>query len=419
MIMLTKQKYLFLIFLLDILLFACNRNTNNILKEADESLEKNIEVNNSLPEKINDELAEINDFDTEINFDFMESVYSFEQIKDIEKIRWINCGEDNFDLPLADALTFSFKILPSERYFKIFDLEKNQYKTPGEGEKYALLEGTYYLYYEFKNNYFVTNFSDSYYTYLLKQKDSYFISKNGYNLGSFHFDNGNEYLREDGEKFSANDLCTKYTKLNDEELYSIIEPFENTDLYIGTVSVTDNNQTIQERGNHFIYYNQEKSSFYSDAMFAEKGYDFGKCGNDSFVIKVMKYDEDVKLLLLDTPAITRPYVPMEDFFTIDTGRVIVTKPYEQRNASICCYNDSDFDSEVIKELPGNKRYYVTIIDAKENLEEFNNEISKWVKVKFDDGFECWIWGRDIILFDSTSNYDLQKVKRYVKYNTVK
>lgn len=51
MTMLAKQKYLFLIFLLGFLLFACNRNTNTILKEADESLEKNIEVNNSLPDK--------------------------------------------------------------------------------------------------------------------------------------------------------------------------------------------------------------------------------------------------------------------------------------------------------------------------------------------------------------------------------
>ena len=107
----------------------------------------------------------------------MESVYPFDQIKDIEKIRWINCGEDNFDFPLADSLTFSFKVLPSERDFKIFDLKKNQYKTPGEGEEYTITEGTYYLYYEFKNNYFVTNFSDFYYAYLQKQKDPYFCIK--------------------------------------------------------------------------------------------------------------------------------------------------------------------------------------------------------------------------------------------------
>lgn len=419
MTMLTKLNYIFLLFLLVFLLVACNKNTNNIIKETNESLKKNIEVTDSLADNKNDEIAEMNDFDTKINFDFTETAYPYEHIKDIEKIRWINCGEDNFDLPLADAITFSFKVLPSEKYFKIFDLKKNQYNTIGEGEEYTLTEGTYYIYYEFKNNYFVTNLSDSYYTYLLKQKDSYFININGYNLGSFNFDNEDEYLREDGNKFSANDLSTKYIKLNDKDLYTIIEPFENTDLYIGTVSITDNNQTIKERGNHFIYYEQENSSFYPDSMFAKKGYNFEKYGNDSFVIKVIKYDEDVKLLLLDTPILTRPYVPMEDFFTTDTAKVIITKPYEQRNDSIYCYNDSDFDSEVIKELPGNKRYYVTIIDAKEKLEEFNNEISKWVKVKFDDGFECWVWGRDIILFNSTSNYDLQKVKRYANYNTVK
>ena len=48
--------------------------------------------------------------------------YSFEEIKDIEKIRWIDCGEDNFDLPLSDELTFSFKIYPALNYFKIFSV---------------------------------------------------------------------------------------------------------------------------------------------------------------------------------------------------------------------------------------------------------------------------------------------------------
>ena len=51
MIMLTKKNYLFLILLLDFLLFACNKNTNNVLKEPNESLTENVEVNNSLLEK--------------------------------------------------------------------------------------------------------------------------------------------------------------------------------------------------------------------------------------------------------------------------------------------------------------------------------------------------------------------------------
>ena len=39
----------------------------------------------------------------------------------------------------------------------------------------------------------------------------------------------------------------------------------------------------------------------------------------------------------------------------------MAKTYEQRNASIYCYDDSDFDSEVIKELPGNKKSLYTFI----------------------------------------------------------
>ena len=110
---------------------------------------------------------------------------------------------------------------------------------------------------------------------------------------------------------------------------------------------------------------------------------------------------------------------MEDFFTSETDKVIISKSYEKRNEMINCYQNPNFTSEIVKELSGKKDYYVKIIEAKENLEEHNNEISKWVKVKFEDDFEGWVWGRNVTLFDWPIGYDYEKVKRYVKYNTIK
>ena len=46
-------------------------------------------------------------------------------------------------------------------------------------------------------------------------------------------------------------------------------------------------------------------------------------------------------------------------------------------------------------------------------------MSKWVKVRLNDGLEGWVWGRDVNLYDWSSGYDYEKVKRYAQYNTVK
>ena len=344
--------------------------------------------------------------------------YSFEEIKDIDKIRWIDCGEDNFDLPLTDMLTFSFKIYPALRYYKIFDLKNTEYRTLGEGEEYTVTEGTFYLYYEYKPNYFVTNFTEYYYNYLLQRKESYFTTKKGYKLSIFELDDTDVYVREDNKPFSVDDLCKKYLKTSDKDLYTIIAQYETND-YAGTVSVTDKNHTIKERGDHFIVYSPNDSTFYSDSFFYNKGYEFKNTGNDCFSIKVLKYNDNEKLLLLDTPKYTRPYVPMEDFFTPDTSGVCIEKPYAERNEKILFYTRPDFNSEVIKSFEGKETLYGKVIESKDKFEEYKGKMSKWVKVRLNDGLEGWVWGRDVNLYDWSSGYDYEKVKRYAQYNTVK
>lgn len=414
-----RKIILYMIFLISF--YSCNKT--NVLEKNNNISNKSVIENSFTIDENDDNLPTafvnheyIKDFENDF---FNEIKYTFEEIKDIEKIRWINCGEDNYDLPKTDKLTFSFTIIPSEKYLKIFDLEKNQYYTPGEGEEYTLAEGEFYLFYEFKNNYYVSNFTKSYYNYLLKQKDSYFITKDGYYLGQFCFHNENEYTREDTKNFSIDDLCTKYIKVNDNTLYTIVESVEEIEKYKGIISISDNNQTINVRGKHFIYYNQEKGIFCSDSLFDTKGYSFGRTGNDNFTIKVLRYDEETKLLLLDTSEITRPYVPMEDFFTPGTDKICIEKPYEDQKNNILIYSEPNFNSQIIKTFSGNETIYGKVVESKGVMEEYDGKISKWVKVQFDDGFEGWIWGRDVTLFDWSSGYDHEKVLRYVKYNIVK
>ncbi|MBO5137400.1 MAG: SH3 domain-containing protein [Spirochaetaceae bacterium] len=346
---------------------------------------------------------------------FSISAFSFEEIRDIEKIRWINSGEGHFEFSESDKVTFSFSVYPSIRYLKTYDVVKNVYYT---GESYSLKQGWFHLLYEYKEKYFVPDMSEEHYNYLVEQNDSYFLKKKGYSLGRYELDNPNIYVREDGKEFSVDDICCKYLKIEDKELYTIVEKYDNFD-YVGTVSITDENQIIRERGKHFILYNPETSTFYSDSLYYDKGYNFENCGNDSFQIRIEKWSEDEKLLVLDTPQYTRPYVPMEDFFTPNTSKVCIEKPYEEKRENIIIYENPDFLSEPIKKFDGNETFFVKIIETTANLVEHEGKISKWVKVKFDDGLEGWVWGRDVILFDSTSGYDPQKVERYVEYNTVK
>lgn len=44
--------------------------------------------------------------------------FPFEEIKDIEKIRWVNSGEGHFEFSESDKITFSFFVYPSIRYLK-------------------------------------------------------------------------------------------------------------------------------------------------------------------------------------------------------------------------------------------------------------------------------------------------------------
>lgn len=344
--------------------------------------------------------------------------FSLNEIKDIEKIRWINCGDGFYDLPLTDKIEILFTIYPAKNYYKIFDLKEKKIDVIGEGEQKTIRTGTYYLLYEFKDSFYVTNLRKSHYDFFLTQGESFFSNNRAFLYSIIKLNDPNSYLRIDNKNFSYNELCTKYYKKNNKNLYTIVECYD-TNNYVATISITDNNQTIKEQGTHFLTYDSENNTFYSDALFCKKDYKFNNIANDNFLIKILKYDANEKLLLLESSEYTRPYVPVEDFFTKKTSKVILSKSVNEKAEIIKIYNKPSFDSEIKKTYEGNKRLFVNVISSNKFMEEHNNKISKWVQIQVEDGVEGWVWGRDLSLFEENNNYDYEKVQRYTKYNTIK
>ena len=340
--------------------------------------------------------------------------YSFEEIKDIDKIRWIDCGEDILDFPEIEKIEFQFYKPQVVSYYKFYYIRDVDIRNVGDGGYTTIKKGEFWIECEYIKDYFILDFSESDILELRSKPESYFSTMQRYNTSSL-FD---DYIREDNKPNDIHDLCTSYvnTKYSDRKL--IIEKNDNFD-FDGFVKISDNNLMLNEEGRHFIKYDPLTNSFTADSLYLKK---YGKLegnGNDQFQIKIEKWSDAEKLLILDTPQYTRPYVPMEDFFTPNTSKVCIEKTYEEKNENIVIYGKPDFLSEPIKKLDGKKLFFGKIIETTANLEEHEGKISKWVKVKFNDGFEGWVWGRDVTLFDSPSGYDFQKVKRYVEYNTVK
>ncbi len=106
--------------------------------------------------------------------------FSLNEIKDIEKIRWINCGDGFYDLPLTDKIEILFTIYPAKNYYKIFDLKEKKIDVIGEGEQKTIRTGTYYLLYEFKDSFYVTNLRKSHYDFFLTQGESFFSNNRAF-----------------------------------------------------------------------------------------------------------------------------------------------------------------------------------------------------------------------------------------------
>lgn len=341
--------------------------------------------------------------------------HSFENIKEIEKIRWIDCGEDILDFHEIEKLEFQFYKPQVVSYYKFYYISDVEAKNIGDGGNTPIKKGNFWIECEYRKDFFILNFSEKNIFELSRKPESYFSKMQQYNTLSL-FD---DYVREDKKENDLHNLCTSYinTKYSDKKL--LIEKNNNFD-FDGFVTVSDNNLMLNEQGCHFIKFDSLTNSFTTDSLYSTKYEKLEGNGNDDFQIKIIKYNEDEKLLLLDTPKYTRPYVPMEDFFTSKTSGVCIEKPYEDRKNNIVFYAKADFNSEMLKSFDGKDSLSGKIIEAKERMEEHNGQISKWVKVRLNDnGFEGWVWGRDIVLYDWPTNYDYEKVKRYIKYNIVK
>ncbi len=339
--------------------------------------------------------------------------YSFEDIKEIEKIRWIDCGEDILDFHEIEKIEFQFYKPPVVSYYKFYYIQNVDLRNVGDGNT-SIKKGDFWIECEYISDYFILDFSETKISELNSKPESYFSRMQRYNTNSLFED----YIREDNRQNDIHNLCTSYVNKKYPDRKLLIEKKDNLD-FDGFVKVSDNNLMLDEKGRHFIKYDSLTNSFSTDSLYSKKYKKLEGNGNDSFKIEILKYNEYEKLLLLDTPKYTRPYVPMEDFFTPNTSEVCIEKPYDERMNEILFYSNSDFNSEILKSINGKESLIGKVVESKEKMEEYNGKISKWVKVRLRDGFEGWIWGRDIILYDWPSGYDYEKVKRYVKYNTVK
>lgn len=338
--------------------------------------------------------------------------FSLNEIKDIEKIRWIDCGENLFDFKEIEEMEFCFDIPKSLNYYKIYEINNVQYKSRGENDIIKTKKGLFSVLFEYKENFYIIRYDSAFINYLNNRPLEYYENNHGY------LDKINEaYQRDDLKDFSFTNFCVKYLNIQNNSNYLIIKKIPSRRI-IGTVYLTNKNYIINECGRHFISF--DNNTFTSDSIFSNSNNnELYSNDNDAFKIIILKYSDREKLLLLDTPKYTRPYVPMEDFFTVNTDEVILKKKYEERKDNFIIYDKPDFNSKKIKILEGKDQYFVKIIGSNETLEEFDGKISKWVKIKFNDGFEGWIWGRNITLYTWPNGYDPEKLNRYIEYNTIK
>lgn len=342
---------------------------------------------------------------------------NFEDIKDIEKIRWIDCGEDLMDYQEIESISFCFYLPPGEKYYKY---AYNYYDTNKFLENEFVND--FSVINEYRENYFIVDGLSRYYTneYIDKLISSGKIKKDSperFFIGNIKDD----FIKFDGKAYVSADLSGKYKKKDSSNLDSqLFIQKMNTNGVVGSVRLSNNNYMTYEGGKHLVSYNMKKKQFISDGTFSTVIRDDKEIANDNFTIDIIYFDENKKMLLLNTPKYTRPFVPVEDFFTPNTNTICIKNHnYTDKPLDINIYENNSFDSQILFTFKSNKTQYAKVIIRDDIFREYDNQISCWVKVCLKNGIEGWVWGRNVDLFESPTGFDHEKVLRYTKYNKIK
>lgn len=330
-------------------------------------------------------------------------------LNDLEKIRWVDCGENLMEFSKIETIKFRFYTLPTINAYKIYQIKNRTLR--GGGEYYDFEKGYYNIEVEIRDGYFTDGYDKSY-TY---EEIIDFINKKFIRTNKFLVYKG--FTRADKKKIDAKNLEGVYVE-NNTGLKTYIVKINNSN-FLGYVLLSDNNGIIDQWGYHYITFKDD--AFYSDKSFKNNG-NYPKI-DDAFSIKIEKNTDTDKLLLLDTPKYTRPYVPMEDFFTSKTDHVFISgfdSSLLVKNEYPALYSFPDFNSEIIYKFSKNEIQSAKILERKEKWQEYHERMSIWIKVHLNtSGSEGWIWGGYVDLGDYTSGLDTEKVLRYEKYNIIK
>lgn len=329
------------------------------------------------------------------------------EIQNLEKIRWVFCGIGEAEGPgpgfdKSERLELRFNLPSATKLYKY--VQKMEYKFNPQDALYAVSYYSGYsdVIFEYKNSYLFDNF---YFKFSDKEIDER-ISE--FNIKSFSLKRLESYfgaaiIREDGKPTDYRNLEGAYRA--GKEMIQIKKLPDNQ--YDGYVYVSDINDEIFSGGGHYLKYDKKSNSFVSDGAFKNEKQDY--TFYDDFKIKILTNKDKSKILLLDTPVVTLPYVPMEDYFVPNECKVhIDTLRVNGKNYDTVFYSEPSESSKIAFILSKDHySYYLPIIDTVEELTLMDGVISKWVKIRNKDGQEGWIWGGKCYIRDDY-NSDLSK-----------
>ena len=143
---------------------------------------------------------------------------NIEEIKNLEKIRWIDCGENLFDFKEIEEMEFCFDIPKSLNYYKIYEINNVQYKSRGENDIIKTKKGLFSVLFEYKENFYIIRYDSAFINYLNNRPLEYYENNHGY------LDKINEaYQRDDLKDFSFTNFCVKYLNIQNNSNYLIIK----------------------------------------------------------------------------------------------------------------------------------------------------------------------------------------------------
>lgn len=318
-----------------------------------------------------------------------------EEVQDLEKIRWVFAGigipeSPDFEFNVLEKLQIGFYLPPATKIYKYVEytsLDTGRYDDFG---KKIIKCGSADSFFEYQNKFFFDlttgKHPEKYFAELISSK-----KLPPYSTRSLMEYFGVRALRADGKDVDIRDLSGTYKRDN-----AIIEvKVLDNKQYVGFAYISNTNDCLPESGIYYLTYDSNKKSFESDALFENNNHpDY--LYNDAFQIKILNTDTYGQVLLLEGKNYNIPYIPMENYFSKKGAEIIITT----LNSELFDLFESPGKSSKTAVKHTQKNYtYAKIEECAENFEEYNDQISKWVKVKLNSGEVGWVWGGNCTVFE--------------------